>query len=190
MVSATNFDFLSNLNDSLLVIIISLLPFKESVRTSVLSKRWKNLCHETTSIVFKESEFLTLSVFDREIFETTNLHRRLFVQVMRGWISRFTGRVIENFEIHLSQPMGFEKDILSLIEFATSRHVKNLVLDFSDPIERNLTQTKKAVRDGLLRCIYPQKNELDVSHLFFNLLYVKTLTICSVFLQVNFFPLF
>ncbi|CAE5986210.1 unnamed protein product [Arabidopsis arenosa] len=109
--------------------------------------------------------------------------RVFFVRVMREWVSRFTGKVIENFEIHLSQPMGFAGDIMSLTEFATSRQVKNLVLDFSDPIQRNLSQAQQTIRDCLLRCRYLQKNDLDVSHLFFNLLYVRTLTVCSFFLQ-------
>lgn len=158
-----------------------MLPFKDLVRTSVLSRRWRYLCRETTSLVFNESDFVNLSVFDREMVEPD---RVFFVRVMREWISRFTGKIIENFEIHLSQPMGFAGDIMSLTEFATSRQVKNLVLDFSDPIQRNLSQAQQIIRDGLLRCRYPQKNELDVSHLFFNLLYVRNLTVCSFFLQV------
>ncbi|KAL9299720.1 putative F-box domain, FBD domain, leucine-rich repeat domain superfamily [Arabidopsis thaliana] len=163
MDSAKNSDFFSNLHDSLLVFIISMLPFKDLVRTSVLSRRWRYLCRETTSLVFNESDFVNLSVFDREMVEPDRI---FFVRVMREWISRFTG------------------DIMSLTEFATSRQVKNLVLDFSDPIQRNLSQAQQIIRDGLLRCRYPQKNELDVSHLFFNLLYVRNLTVCSFFLQV------
>ncbi|XP_010467493.2 PREDICTED: putative F-box/LRR-repeat protein At5g54820 [Camelina sativa] len=172
MVSTNTSDFLSSLHDSLLVTIISLLPFKESVRTSVLSKRWRNLCRETTSLVFKESEFAKPTPHDSAFL----------VGVMLDWVSKFTGKVIENFEIHLSQPRGLEGDIMSLTEFATSRQVKNFVLDFSDHTQKDLI--KSFVMECILRRQYPQKNELDVSYLLFNLLYVRSLTVCSFFLQV------
>lgn len=176
---------LSNLHDCLLVMIISKLPFKESVRTSLLSKRWRYLCRETTSIVFKESEFMKISVFNRKTVEPTRLDKLFFVRVMRDWVSRFNGKVIENFELHLSQPIGFEEDIMSLTKFAASRHVKNLVLDFSDPSQRNISLAEHARRDRIRRCMSPQKNKLDVSHLFFNFLYVRTLTVSSFLLQVK-----
>ncbi|XP_010515300.2 PREDICTED: putative F-box/LRR-repeat protein At1g56400 [Camelina sativa] len=172
MVSTNTSDFLSNLHDSLLVMIISLLPFKESVRTSVLSKRWRHLCRETTSLVFKESEFA----------EPTRHDSAFLVGVMLDWVSKFTGKVIENFEIHLSQPRGFEGDIMCLTEFATSRQVKSFVLDFSDHNHGSLVNS--FVMDCMLRCQYRQRKELDASHLFFNLLYVRSLTVCSFFLQV------
>ncbi|XP_010467500.1 PREDICTED: putative F-box/LRR-repeat protein At1g56400 [Camelina sativa] len=181
MVSTNTSDFLSSLHDSLLVTIISLLPFKESVRASVLSKRWRNLCRETTSLVFKESEFVTLSEFDRFIVEPSVRGRVFFVGVMLDWVSKFTGNVIENFEIHLFLPTDFERDLMSLIEFATSRQVKNIVLNLSD---RTPTDLISSFLICIFRSQYLQKNEQDVSYLLFNLLYVRSLTVCSFFLQV------
>ncbi|XP_010467501.1 PREDICTED: putative F-box/LRR-repeat protein At1g56400 [Camelina sativa] len=172
MVSTNTSDFLSNLHDSLLVTIISLLPFKESVRTSVLSKRWRNLCRETTSLVFKESEFA----------KPTRRDSAFLVGVMLDWVSKFTGKVIENFEIHLFLPTGFERDLMSLIEFATSRQVKNIVLNLSDRTPTDLISSYAT--EYILRCKYPQKRELDVYHLFFNLLNVRSLTLCTFFLQI------
>ncbi|ESQ53718.1 hypothetical protein EUTSA_v10027438mg [Eutrema salsugineum] len=98
---------------------------------------------------------------------------------MRQWISRFTGESLDSFEIYLSDPVGFEADIVSLIEFAASKQVKNLVIDFSNHASKNI-----GVVEHLLTLIYYQKNGLDISHLFFNLLYVKNLTICSFLLQM------
>ncbi|KAL1221322.1 F-box protein [Cardamine amara subsp. amara] len=133
MDSRRNPDKLSNLPNFLLLLIISSLPINEAVKTSVLSKRWKNLYREISmaNIVFKESEFMKCYVSDDE--DTKRVNKVSFVCFMHGWVSRLSGEVIESFEIYLSKPVGFVNDIKSLIEFAVSKQVKNLVLDFSDP---------------------------------------------------------
>ncbi|VVB06594.1 unnamed protein product [Arabis nemorensis] len=131
MDSRRNQDRLSSLSDILLILIISYLPFKEAVKTSVLAKRWKNLYRETTNVSFKESEFVKCSVLDDE--DTKRDARVSFVDYMVDWVSGFPGQVVERFELCLSKPVGFETEINSLIEFAVSKKVKNLVLDFSDP---------------------------------------------------------
>ncbi|ESQ42985.1 hypothetical protein EUTSA_v10015307mg [Eutrema salsugineum] len=119
-VSGSQPDMLSSLPDVLLILIISLLPFNEGIRTSVLSKRWKNLCYEIKNIAFKEPNYIN------------NVGRILFVRSMRLWVARFQG-IIESFEISLSNPVGFVADIEYLIDFAVSRQVKKLILDFSNP---------------------------------------------------------
>ncbi|KAL1213759.1 putative F-box/LRR-repeat protein [Cardamine amara subsp. amara] len=120
-------DMLSSLPELVLVMIISSLSFKECVRTSVLSKKWRNLCHETRNIVFKESEYVDRSASDKKS------ERISFVDYMKQWVNRFNGRYIETLEIYFSLPLGFEADIESLIKFAVLKQVKNLVLDFSNP---------------------------------------------------------
>ncbi|KAL1206721.1 putative F-box/LRR-repeat protein [Cardamine amara subsp. amara] len=120
-------DILSSLPNLVLVMIISSLSFKECLRTSVLSKRWRHLCYETRNIVFKKSEYVDRSVSDQKS------ERALFVNYMRQWVSRFQGGYIESFEIYFGYPLGFEAEIESLIEFAVLKQVKNLVLDFSAP---------------------------------------------------------
>ncbi|XP_010446116.1 PREDICTED: putative F-box/LRR-repeat protein At1g56400 [Camelina sativa] len=85
MASSIELDALSNLPDVLLIKIISCLSFKECLRTSLLSKRW-----------------------------------------------RYHGYCMETFEIRFSLPLGFAAEMESLIEFAVSRKVENLVLDFTD----------------------------------------------------------
>ncbi|VVB10414.1 unnamed protein product [Arabis nemorensis] len=105
--------------------------------------------------------------------------RKLFVNIMSRWISVFTGEFIDSFELYLSDLEGFEEDIMSLIEFATSKRVKNLVLDFSD------THSKKdSAIDHLLKLFYYQTHELDISRLVFNLLHVENLTICYFLIQM------
>ncbi|CAN8267833.1 unnamed protein product [Cochlearia groenlandica] len=144
-------DRLSSLSDNLLILIISILPFKEAIKTSVLSKRWTNLCHETTNISFKESDFVK-----RGDEETKRVARVSFVRYMVEWVSRFSCETIESFQLCISKPFAFEAEIKSLIEFAVSKQVKNLVLDFSDHSNwDNCGQAKAEASKFLLpECIY------------------------------------
>ncbi|KAH0900844.1 hypothetical protein HID58_040347 [Brassica napus] len=170
-------NLISNLPDCLLVLIISFLPFKQSVQTSVLAKRWKNLCRETTNLVFKESEFgLNQFVVDTEAKNSET--RALFVSIMHQWISRFTGNTMETFELCLPEPVGFEEDIMSLIEFAATKQTKNLVINFSSS---NSRQPPGALH---IKLIYFQKTGLDITRLFSNLIYVRNLTICPFLLEM------
>ncbi|KAL0726360.1 hypothetical protein Bca4012_022453 [Brassica carinata] len=179
MVSGTKPDLFSVLPDCLLVLIISFLPFKQSVQTSLLAKRWKNLCRETTNLVFKESEFLDQSVVHTETKKSET--RALFFSIMRQWISGFTGNTIETFELCLPEPVGFEEDILSLIEFAATKQTKYLVIDFSSPgpIE---PETASVLHILIMRTHL--KYIWDISRLLFNLIYVRNLTICPILLEM------
>ncbi|KAG7564102.1 F-box domain, partial [Arabidopsis suecica] len=120
-------DRISSLPDVVLVMILSFLSFKDNIKTSALSKRWRNLCYETRNISFKESEYVDHFVSDYVSKKTS------FVQYMFNWVSRVPIQVIESFEICFGYPVGFEAKIKSLIEFSISRQVKKLVLDFSSP---------------------------------------------------------
>ncbi|XP_019086670.1 PREDICTED: putative F-box/LRR-repeat protein At1g56400 [Camelina sativa] len=126
MASSIELDALSNLPDVLLIMIISCLSFKECLRTSLLSKRWRYLCRETRNISFEESEYVDRSVSDKRS------KRISFVNYMCQWVSRYQGYCMETFEIKFSVPWGFAAEMESLIEFAVARKVKNLVLDFTD----------------------------------------------------------
>ncbi|CAN8248273.1 unnamed protein product [Cochlearia groenlandica] len=118
---------LSSLPDVLLIMIISLLSFKECIQTSILSKRWRYLCQETKNMSFKEGEYLDHSV------SNNRARRNSFIRYITKWVSRFNDKYIESFEICFSRPMRFEEEIESFIEFAVSRKVKKLSLDFSNP---------------------------------------------------------
>ncbi|AES99386.1 putative FBD domain-containing protein [Medicago truncatula] len=59
-----NIDRFSLLDDSLMLsIIVSSLPFKDAVKTSILSKDWENVCKLTRNIEFNELFFI-LQIFE------------------------------------------------------------------------------------------------------------------------------
>ncbi|XP_045827055.1 putative F-box/LRR-repeat protein At5g54820 [Trifolium pratense] len=63
-----NFDMINLLPTSLLIIIISLLPFKEAARTSILAKNWMHLWKSTTNVEFNEHHFSRSNEFQRNDF--------------------------------------------------------------------------------------------------------------------------
>ncbi|CAH8363489.1 unnamed protein product [Eruca vesicaria subsp. sativa] len=136
MDSSAQQDRISNLPDVLLVLIISCLPFKECVQTSVLSKRWRSLYLETWNVSFKESDFLSPSVYADPL--RCYMARSGFVDYVRSWVARIHDQPIHTFGISISDPTTYLDVIEDLIAFAVQKGVKNLVLDFSNPAWRTI----------------------------------------------------
>ncbi|EOA26146.1 hypothetical protein CARUB_v10019582mg [Capsella rubella] len=121
-------DLISMLSDFLLVLIVSRLSFKDCLKTSVLSKRWNHIHREGRNIRFNEREITRTYPAEDDL----HTKRARFVQYMVEWVSLYAGGIIESFELTFSKPVGFEEEMKTLIDFAASRKVQNLVLDFSD----------------------------------------------------------
>ncbi|XP_057993149.1 putative F-box/LRR-repeat protein At5g54820 [Hevea brasiliensis] len=61
-----NRNMFSTLTSSRLVLIVNYLPFKEALRTSILSKQWRNVWRETTNLEFHEKFFIDLEEIDKK----------------------------------------------------------------------------------------------------------------------------
>lgn len=110
----------------------------------------------TTNISFKESEFVNSVSGDEE---TKRDPKAAFVRHMVKWLCTFSGQDIETLEICLSQPVGFETEIKALVEFAVSRKVKNLLLDFSDPSWTAIHEAEEEAEASVFQlpeCVYTE----------------------------------
>ncbi|KAK7267895.1 hypothetical protein RIF29_20576 [Crotalaria pallida] len=129
---ATNTDMLLELNEvSLLILILSFLPFKEAVRTCILSKQWKDIWKQTMSIEFNELFFVKHG--QQYDDETRQLQRNTFLNFIKSFMENFQGKDVIKFFLKVSTPGNIRDTVESCVTFATKHEVKELGLDFSDP---------------------------------------------------------
>lgn len=127
-------DMFDLLPESLLFIIVSFLPFKEAVRTSILSKRWLHVWHATSNIDFDE-----LSFVDPEESEDSTLdsQRSRFLKFIGNFLDSYQQPLVDKFRLKFSDPLGFRQTIQRCVSFALRGGVRELELDFSHDDEEN-----------------------------------------------------
>ncbi|KAK7385948.1 hypothetical protein VNO78_31947 [Psophocarpus tetragonolobus] len=123
-------DRFSSLPIELLLTILSLLPFKEAVRTFVLSKKWLDMkiYKSLRNIEFNEFFFVKLDRSD----ETREAQRKAFLEFIKIWIENHEGTLMDKFSLRLSTPANVAQIVYQCVVFATQHKVKDLELDFVD----------------------------------------------------------
>ncbi|EEF39432.1 conserved hypothetical protein [Ricinus communis] len=129
---SNNVDVFNRLTSSLLVLIVSYLPFREAARTCILSKQWVDVWRETTNLEFNENFF----VKPEETKENQMILRNSFIDFVRQFVAQYPQKGIQRFALACSDPQAFLSDIRNFVVFAISRNVRELELDFSDPTWR------------------------------------------------------
>ncbi|KAJ4976708.1 hypothetical protein NE237_001814 [Protea cynaroides] len=122
-----NIDLFDFLSDSLLILIVSFLPFKEAAKTSILSKRWRYIWHSTRNIEFNESSFSTHHVLPTDGREA---QKHVFVDYIRKWMSLYQEPKVDRFRLSISYPYEFHAEIEMWLRAVINRNVDELDLNF------------------------------------------------------------
>ncbi|KAK9089441.1 hypothetical protein Scep_028523 [Stephania cephalantha] len=118
-------DRISDLPNSILLHILSLLPFKSTATTSILSKRWTNL--------FQHFLIHTHSFDFGQDFAKAQTQQQ-FINTVNQYLQLHNGSKIDKF--HLLFHPGIQNQVHAdkWLEFALERSVKELGFDFCGPI--------------------------------------------------------
>ncbi|KAG7633758.1 F-box domain [Arabidopsis suecica] len=134
-----NEDRISELHEALLVHIMSSLPTKTVVATSVLSKRWRHVWKTVQNLKFVSKYHQT---FSEDVYRFFMLHKAPF---------------LESLDLEFSNQLD-ASDLGILVGIAFARHVRSLVLDLD--YYSNFSQLCAArFPSGL--CIYDNSKTLE-----------------------------
>ncbi|KAL6905447.1 hypothetical protein ACP4OV_003048 [Aristida adscensionis] len=116
-----------NLPEDVQCIILSKLPMKEAVRTSVLSRKWRCLW-----TVFPKLRFDGTTMFGKKIAgkEREN-YTRQFIKNVNEVLEQCHGRIVEELSIKFEFETLLVDHLNSWVKFAESSHTKFLALDLT-----------------------------------------------------------
>ncbi|XP_020265712.1 F-box/LRR-repeat protein 13-like isoform X2 [Asparagus officinalis] len=158
-------DGINNLTDDTLCYILSFLSTKEATRTSILSKRWKNIWKSTGSIKLDIDE--VLGVFPH-VNTTPNQRAEEFFRVVTKCLCENFNPLTKTLHLHLCSVLPDAHVLYYWFSLMMRSHLDNLVLDFSGaprhcPIPYNL--------------LFPKGDELRLKSL--------SLTHCDILRPLN-----
>ncbi|KAF7070431.1 hypothetical protein CFC21_075955 [Triticum aestivum] len=121
---------LTNLPTDILCSILSQLPIKEAVRTSILSEQWKCLWHHHPNLVFTLSSMLPIP---RTLPLTPNddeLRKHEFTQRVDAVLQQHSGVGVENVQFRAPFEDDQRDQINRWVNFAIASKAKQLIFDF------------------------------------------------------------
>lgn len=150
-------DYISQLPDVILLHILSLLPFKECILVSILSKRWKNLLTKISSLDLDEDS-MTKSSTGQCLDHTSSARRRKFVESVDRILLLHSGDTINNFRLACSSSTlnGFTTRVNSWVHIALTSNIEKLELSFGKEPSYYLRQTSERHYPDLYE--FPQCN--------------------------------
>lgn len=124
-------DLISQLPDEILIFILSPLKMKEAIRTSVLSHRWECLWSFTDTLDFDDPD--TMQEIDARK-KKLKTERKKFVKRVNRILGLHQASTINKFRVCFELGKNSTPHIDSWLDFAISKRVKRLELDFT-PLE-------------------------------------------------------
>lgn len=119
-------DFVSRMPDDILITILSRLPLKEAVTTSILSIRWRYIWCQIDSLDFDANEKLDKIAVDSKL---RVVERPKYI----NWVNRVTrqhkGPTIDEFRICFDLDKTSKSAVDKWVDFAISKRVRKLELD-------------------------------------------------------------
>ncbi|KAL9153002.1 hypothetical protein ABFS82_10G020200 [Erythranthe guttata] len=127
-------DRISQLPDAILVTILSFLSMKEAARTSVLSSRWINLWKDFPRLDFDAESALLKIARDYELHGEES---GKYVEWVNRVIQSHKATTLKEFRVCFDLSRSVKNSITQWLEFALSRHVEKLELDFKTKFENS-----------------------------------------------------
>ncbi|KAI3757849.1 hypothetical protein L6452_05392 [Arctium lappa] len=122
-------DFISEMPDDLLLIIMSLLPIKDAVVTSCLSTRWRSLWLHLITLNIDGGVSLAKIATDRHLLVPERIK---FVRQVNCMLDSYNQPKVQDFRIRYDFDESYKLIIDAWLQFAVDKSVENLELDLTN----------------------------------------------------------
>ncbi|XP_024969196.1 F-box/FBD/LRR-repeat protein At4g26340-like [Cynara cardunculus var. scolymus] len=126
---STRTDFISEMSDDVLLIIMSFLPIKDAVVTNSLSTRWRALWFHLMSLNFEDIASLANITKNRNLLGPERIK---FIKQVNCVLRSYNHEIVQDFRIRYDLDGSFKPDIDGWLRFAVHMSVENLELDLTD----------------------------------------------------------
>lgn len=119
-------DLISKLPNDILVIILSRLPLKEAVASSILASRWRYLSTYLTRLIFEADASLDKVATQPNLL---NSERSKYINRVNRVTTKHKGDTLDTFSIAFDLDKSSKNAIDNWVKFAIEKNVQNLELD-------------------------------------------------------------
>ncbi|KAJ7948818.1 F-box/LRR-repeat protein [Quillaja saponaria] len=127
-------DRISNLPESILSHMLSFLPTKDAVRTSVLSTKWIDIWTSITNLEFDDTLFLDDTLFD-SLRRSTRSRKKYFMNFVDRVLFHFSNSSIKSFSLFMGPRTKYDPARVSAwISFVLRHRVQKLDIHYFEDV--------------------------------------------------------